>query len=139
MWVQYGIITEGAADKVLRGGDNKASMRIHKCTYQVCQCFVVPQLLEFLEINYRDLYIDIVTLMNQKEYIQALIVRCDTQDFREAYAAFEEMKMEDKNFQFLRTYMKMVEILLAYMRADRMDNWALHVNAFTRMLGPFER
>ncbi len=114
-------------------------MRIHKCTYQVCQRFVVPQLLEFLEINYRDLYIDIVTLRNQKEYIQALIVRCDMQDFRDAYAAFEEMKMEDKNFQFLRTYMKMVEILLAYMRADRMDNWALHVNAFTRMLGPFER
>ena len=68
-----------------------------------------------------------------------MITRCDKNDFRDAVDEFIAMKSEDKNFTLFWTYMTMGQMLLCYTRADRTDNWPLHANSFTRMLGAFER
>ena len=68
------------------------------------------------------------------DVIPALINRLKTPEFREALKAFVDHMSDDKNFEFMWSYMKMVQLELTAVRADRTDDWDLHVNAFTRML-----
>ena len=149
MWVNAGIITEGSADKILHGNDYKAGMRMHKITLQAAWRLLLPQLMVFLEQSYPDMFQDVNSLMvlksienplqTSEDVITPLITRCDKNDFRDAVEDFLAMKKEDKNFQFFWSYMEMVGMLLAYTRADRTDDWPLHVNSVTRMLGPYGR
>ncbi len=149
MWVNSGIITEGAADKVLHGNDLKTGLKIHKISVQAAWRILLPQLMTFLEINNPDMHQDLHSLMylrsettpdhTSEDSIAPLITRLDKQDFRDILDEFIEIKKQDKSFTYFWTYMEMVNILLAFVRADRSDNWPLHVNSFTRMLGPFER
>ena len=103
----------------------------------------------FIQEKKPDLYNDLSALQELKsdtheletspEAISPLITQLDSDEFRQVFGQFLEIKKQDKNFVFFWIYITMVEVLLAYVRADRTDCWDLHVNSFTRMLGPFER
>ena len=102
-----------------------------------------------LEENYPDLHNDLGTFMSTKsltaplqtntDVIPLLINRLDSPEYRDAFSEFIDVKNEDKNFEFLWSYMQMIDVLLAHTRADRTDDWELHVNSFTRMLKTFMR
>ena len=47
---------------------------------------------------------------------------------------FEREHSDNPNFKLWSSYMSMVEILLDFIRAEREDNWNLHLEAFAAML-----
>ena len=139
VWIEAGIVTEGEADKILHGRDFKAGLRLHKITWQAAWRLLMPQLMEYMNESYPDMYEDLQILSSNSDTILPLLTIVGTPEFSDAYSNFLTMKRQDKNFDFFWTYMDMIQILLAFIRAERSDDWNLHVDAFTRMLDSFMR
>ena len=47
---------------------------------------------------------------------------------------FDREMSTEKNFAYWMSYLRMVEILLSFIRAQRTGDWLLHVQAFSAML-----
>ncbi|XP_068200369.1 uncharacterized protein [Palaemon carinicauda] len=139
LWVEAGILTEGDVDKILHGRDYKAGLRTHKITWQAAWRILMPQFLEFLNKSHLDIYDDINTTSKAEDPVQPLLTRINTSEFFDVLEEFLAMKKQDKNFCFFWTYMDMVQVLLAFTRAQRLDDFKLHLNSFTRMVASFMR
>ncbi|XP_068240057.1 uncharacterized protein [Palaemon carinicauda] len=99
----------------------------------------MPQFLEFLNKSHLDIYDDINTTSKAEDPVQPLFTRINTSEFFDVLEEFLAMKKQDKNFCFFWTYMDMVQVLLAFTRAQRLDDFKLHLNSFTRMVASFMR
>ena len=84
-------------------------------------------------------FIDINASANTDESVQTLLTHINTHEFFNIMDKFLSIKKKDKNFAYFLTYMDMVQVLLAFTWAQRSDDFKLHLNTFTRMLGFFLR
>ena len=139
LWTQAEILTAGEADKILQGRDYKAGLRIHRITWQAAWRLIIPQFLVYLEENHKDLHTDITALSQVENSVEPLLTRVDTLEFFNILEEFLTMKKRDKNFKFFWTYMEKVQVLLSVTGEQCANDFKLHINAFTRMLGSFLR
>ena len=90
-------------------------MRVHKLTLEALWAFVLPDLMQFLEENNSDLYLQIV---NQHTSTDQLVILCDLLNSPAAIATLhsfvEERKQQNVNFSFWWSYMKMVSTIEFY-------------------------
>ena len=138
-WTQAEMLTAGEADKILQGRDYKAGLRTHRITWQAAWRLIIPQFIVYLEENHKDINTDITALSQVENSVEPLLTRVDTLEFFKILEEFLTMKKRDKNFKFIWTYMEKVQVLLAFTTAQHADEFKLHINAFTRMLGSFLR
>ena len=54
--------------------------------------------------------------------------------FRDEFEVFLEEHSQNSTFTFWKMYIDLVQILLNFVRAEREDNWELHLEAFQQML-----
>ena len=115
VWIESGVVGSGAADAVLYGKKYKRAMRVHKLTLEALWAFVLPDLMQFLEENNSDLYLQIV---NQHTSTDQLVILCDLLNSPAAIATLhsfvEERKQQNVNFSFWWSYMKMVSTIEFY-------------------------
>ena len=139
IWVEAGIITEGQVDKILKGKDYKAGIRLHRITWQAVWQVIMPQFMEHVKATNGDLHTDLCTLSHDADSILPLFTRVNSSEVLDALDEFLNIKRQDKNIAFLWTYMDMVQVLLTFTRAQRDDDWVLYMYTFTLMLDLFMR
>ena len=139
LWIEAKIATSGEVDKILGGRDYKAGLRLHKITWQAAWRIILPMFFTYLEESDPDMFADIKAACDTQNSYPLLLTRLNTPEFFQSLDAFLSAKKKDKNFAFILTYLDMVQILIAFTRAQRVDDFKLHLNSFARMLGSFIR
>ena len=95
----------------------------------------MPKLLSFIQNESQEI-MDKVKAKSDANDIEELLSLLTTNEFADLMAAFVTLN-ENPNFKFWWRYMKMVEILLMFIRAQREGNWNLHLHSFQRMIPYF--
>ena len=141
VWLESGLLGEGAAQLVLSGKAYNKAMRAHKLTLQALWQILLPAFLLFAEESDKDCYDDIVSMaaIDDLENIPALIASLKSEQFQKLLKDFVKSKSSDVNFVFWWGYMDMVSILLQFTRAQRDGIWDLHLHSFSQMLPYFMR
>jgi hypothetical protein len=128
-WVESNLLGPKTAEQVMAGKSYIRGMRSHKLTLQAMWRILLPQLLQYINEEKRELRQEIEDNV-QKEDTDALLSLLASKQFRDLVDGFVASS-DGSNFQFWWTYMKMVEILLMFTRASRDGDWKLHLHAFT--------
>ena len=134
VWVESGLFGSKTAERVLSTGRpyNKA-VRGHKLTRQALWDFLLPMMLQFMREKDKELQEEIETAVETGAH-DHLNVLLNTPAFRELRQQFHDA--EGPTRRFWMDYMKMVELLLRFLRAQRTGDWGLHLESFREML-PF--
>ena len=138
LWVEAAIVSEGEADKILQGRDYEGGIRTHRISFQAAWRIVMPDFLEYMNDNDKDLHKDVTSLFESKLYV-ALASRLDNNDFFDILKKFLDMKKMDKTFRFISNYQDMVQKLLSFTRGERTRNFTLQMAAFVRLLDDYTR
>ena len=111
VWLESGLLGEGAAQLVLSGKDYKA-MRAHKFKLQALWQILLPVFLVFVKVSVKDCYDDIASLtaIDDLENIPLLISSLKAEWFQKLLKDFIETKSTNVNFVFWWSYMDMVSI-----------------------------
>ena len=123
-------------DKLLKGKDYKAGLRLHRLTWQACWRIILPMFFDYLKDANQDLFNDLNTL-GKFDSFDCLVTRLNSAELKQSLEMFIEDKKQDKNFAFIWSYLEMVQMLLAFTRTNRENDWDLHMYAFTNMLHDF--
>lgn len=137
VWVESQALGPRTAEQVLAGKSYARGMRAHKLTVQALWRILMPQLQQFIQQEDPQLHSEIQDKSSSDNW-QALVTLLATPRFREVMDRFVASN-ENPNFRYWWEYMKMVEILLQFTRAQRDGNWELHLCAFRSMLPFFMR
>lgn len=134
IWLESGILAEGAIAKVLNGTDYAKAMRAHKLTYQALWRILIPKFMEYLKTNGKQ---------KQAESLQSLCGD-DADGFLKFFEEEENQKSVD---EFLRVisknnattafwvqYIEYVSVLLDFTRSLRDGVWKLYRPSVIRML-----
>ena len=68
------------------------------------------------------------------EKVSGLATAVQDQGLTNLLEEFDREMSTEKNFAYWLSYLRMVEILLSFIRAQRTGDWLLHVQAFSAML-----
>lgn len=148
VWVETGIFAPNTASTVLDGKAYYRAVRGHLLTYEALWRLKWRMFQTWLqnknEADLRDLE---PALQDVSEAFEA---KADRQDIYKTVTNLTETITElrvtellddyDKemshinNFAYWQTYLRMVEILLSFIRAQRTGDWPLHIQAFSAML-----
>ncbi|KAJ8893011.1 hypothetical protein PR048_005592 [Dryococelus australis] len=140
VWLESGLLGQGAVELVLAGKAYNKYMRAHKLPLQPLWRILVPTFLPFLTESNNDYHTELFILVNDEtpERIPELVSLLMQERVRNLLAAFIESKSEDVNFIFWWQYMDMVSILLLFTRAQRDGMWDLYLHSFSQMLPYFK-
>ncbi|PIK40695.1 hypothetical protein BSL78_22450 [Apostichopus japonicus] len=134
VWIEAGIFGQNTAQQAMNGKSYKAT-RAHKLTVQALWRLLGPSILHHIDATDKQMYGDI-----SQADTQDLIGILNSQSFGRIMENFEENRREENvNFDFWWKYIKMVETLLMFTRAQRDGVWDLHLFAFREMLTYFLR
>ena len=137
VWVESHTLGPRTAEQVLAGKSYARGMRTHKLTLQALWRILMPQLLQFIQQEDAQLK-DEIENKSSLETLEDLTTLLASPRFRVILDEFIASN-KNPNFKFWWEYMKMVEILLHFTRAQRNGNWELHLFAFKSMLPYFMR
>lgn len=139
VWTESELLGPISTQKVLNGKSYAKGVRAHKLTLQALWQLLLPQLLSYLEEHDHILKEDLVKMAqsNEPQQYDDLVTILSSASFQNCLHAFVLSKSEDINFQYWWNYMKMVNILLLFIRAQRDGLWDLHLFAFREMLPYF--
>ena len=142
VWVESGIVGTRTEERVLTGSDYNKAIRVHKITLQAMWQLLLPQFLDHLDENSKELRASLdesVQANNEEEFIK-LLELLSSATLKKQMSSFIAAKTEgNPNFAYLWQYMEMVRILLLFVRAQREGIWKLHLHAFQMMLPFFHR
>ncbi|MES9881882.1 MAG: hypothetical protein ABW185_13470, partial [Sedimenticola sp.] len=138
VWVDSNLLGQKTAENVMAGKGYEKSVRAHKITAQALWEIVLPQFLEYLQIEGTDLKHDIEEA-EKSPNDDCLTNILSTKRFRNALSEFGESHATDSNFMLWWEYLNMVRVLLMFIRAQRDGLWDLHLTAFSNMLPYFHR
>lgn len=145
VWTESGVYSECTAEKMMKGKFWNRAVRGHKIVYEALQRLLLgkffTQQSEDEEGNYEEIknhskrvadafeedvpgaedhaFSNLVPLMN---------------DFTCNFKTFLDSQENNKTLRFWRQYIRFIETLLLFIRAEREGIWDLHVAAFQRML-----
>lgn len=141
VWLESGLLGEGAVQLVMFGKAYNKAMRAHKLTLQALWRILLPAFLSFAEESDKDCHDEVAAMAaaDEPESIPQLITSLKSERFHKLLNDFVESKSDDVNFVFWWSYMDMVSILLLFTRAQRDGVWDLHLHSFSLMLPYFMR
>ena len=125
-WVESNLLRTKTAEQVMAGKSYIRGMRSHILTLQAMWRVLLPQLLQCISEDNRQLRQEIEDNM-QEEDTAALQSHFTSKQFTDLVIGFVASS-DGSNFQFWWTYMKIVEILLMFTRASQDGGWNLHVH-----------
>ena len=141
VWLEAGLLGEGAVQLVLSGKAYNKAMRAHKLTLQALWRLLLPTFLLFAAESDKECH-DEVSAMAADENLERIpeLITCLTKErFQKLLKDFIASKCDEVNFVFWWNYMDMVSILLHFTRAQRDGIWDLHLHSFSLMLPYFMR
>ena len=141
VWLESGLLGEGAVQLVMAGKAYNKAMRAHKLTLQALWRILLPKFLLYAEESDKECHDGVAAMAadEDQERIPELITRLKEERFHRLLQDFVESKSNDVNFVFWWRYMDMVSIILQFTRAQRDGIWDLHLYAFSLMLPYFMR
>lgn len=141
VWLESGLLGEGAVQLVLTGKAYNKAMRAHKLTLQALWRIFLPTFLLFAAESDKEGHDEVSAMAvdDNPEIIPELITYLKQERFDKILKDFIASKSDDVNFIFWWNYMDMVSILLQFTRAQRDGIWDLHIHSFTLMLPYFMR
>lgn len=141
VWLESGILGEGAIQLVMSGKAYNKAMRAHKLTVQALWRVLLPAFLSFAEELDKNCFDAVAAMVADEdiENIPELIATLKSEGFQKLLENFVESKSNDVNFIFWWDYMNMVTIILQFTRAQREGIWDLHLHSFSLMLPYFMR
>ena len=129
VWVESGVLAEGAAEKVMAGKDYNKAMRLHKMTWQALWREFLPLIERHLEESDPE-FAEFLRGTDNYDQLSELFTE---RRFTNALSSYEENE-KNLNIKFWFGYVEMVAILLRHTRAQREANWNLHLQSFSEML-----
>jgi hypothetical protein len=139
VWCESGLLGEKTAENAMMGKGYEKAIRAHKVTFQALWQILLPRFLDYLHSEDRELK-QMIEKADSEEDDQELIDILSAQRFRELLCKFRDNHGDtDPNFMLWWEYIKMVQVLLMFIRAQRDGIWDLHLVAFRCMLPYFHR
>jgi hypothetical protein len=148
IWVESGSFAEGSTTAMMEGKAYYRAVRAHTLTYEALWQIYWRLFSSWLENTGQDanlttkvigiveafdsdkLGMDHEVKMNVTEVMEAL----EDKNILSRMDEFDKMFEDNPNFALWRKYMKMVETLLDFIRANRDGDWLLHLHSFASML-----
>ena len=146
VWTESGVYGENTANNIIAAKSYNKAMRAHKLTYEAVwrlyqKLFLdwlhqkevdtetINQSLSVLSTGFHEqkepdklsqMFEDVVDALKQKQIL------CLIEDF--------DKENQNPTFVYWRQYMRLVQILLRFTKAEREGNWTLHLSSFAAML-----
>ena len=133
--VEGGVVAQGSIAGVMGGHNYYRSLRAHKIMYEALSILLLQKFIDSLDDLTKDAYYQIVEsiLSNNCDINSTQLIEMQTQFA--SYIATQSAK--SPMFSYWSAYIRMVEILLMFIRATRESNWNAHVSIFSMMLPYF--
>ena len=138
LWVESGLLGPNSAEKAKDGKSYAKAMRAHKLTWQAQWQILMPQFKTDLHKQDPKTCQTLEDARASKDF-DSLLDIVGSETFRQHLTVFVENRQSDPNFRFWWDYLRMVTVLLAFVRAQRAGLWTLHLESFREMLPFFFR
>ena len=148
VWVESNVLAQNSTETVMNGKAYYRAIRGHTLAYEALSQIWWTKFTKWLEINQEMIKGNVLQLSSK--VAEVFKNRCDHDDICGAVTglveALEDEALQDQvkrfdqqfssnpNYTYWTNYLKMVEVLLDFIRANRDGNWELHLDAFTAML-----
>ena len=141
--VEAGIMAEGSVSSALEGKRYNRAVRVHKCVYETLNRLIWHQFEPWVASNHptmssvvstlQESITDLTAGLNQQKHDEVLNSQALKQVY-ELWTLFLDF-LRCNNGQlsaFWMSYIQLVEVLFALIRASREGNWHLHPTLFVR-------
>ena len=142
--VESGVVAAGSVDAVLGGRHYNRGVRAHKIVWEAFSRLRWRKFEAFMDSNGTGCQVDFKKISQAlkdvrrsctKDRLTAVMGIGDVKALLEAYEGFcKEQSSSQPLFSFWSSYLEMVELLLAFLRATREGNWQLHVACLRKFL-----
>ena len=146
VWTESGVYGENTASNIIAAKSYNKAMRAHKLTYEAVWRIYQKLFLDWLhkkevdtETIDQSLFVLATGFQEQKEARELSQMFDDVVDAlkqKQILCLIEDFDKENQNptFVYWRQYMRLVQVLLRFIRAEREGNWGLHLSSFAAML-----
>ena len=146
VWVETGIFGQNTAVKVLEEKAYYRAVRGHLLTYEALwrlrwKYFAEWMMKRDVTQNVDPHIESLVATISSKsprekisDSVRVFMMALQDQGLTDLLAQFDREMSSVKNFAYWMSYLRMVEVLLSFIRAQRTGDWLLHVQAFSAML-----
>ena len=146
VWTESGVYGENTASNIIAAKSYNKAMRAHKLTYEAVWRIYQKLFLDWLhkkevdtETIDQSLSVLATGFQEQKEARELSQMFDDVADAlkqKQILSLIEDFDKENQNptFVYWRQYMRLVQVLLRFIRAEREGNWRLHLSSFAAML-----
>ena len=148
IWVETGLFGPNTTDSMMEGKAYYRAVRGHTLAYEALWRFWWTKFMEWVgesehltEIQAQVKKLEELFHERKAEYndeihlmVNELCEVLEKRDFNDLIQKFHAKFQDEPNYAYWTNYMRMVEILLGFIRANREGNWQLHVDTFAVML-----
>ncbi|KAL8571746.1 hypothetical protein ACOMHN_060831 [Nucella lapillus] len=145
IWVESGVLGEGTAENIMDGKGWNRAIRVHKLTVEALWSILWERFKEWATENEKTVS---ENLQNAAKRVTQGFANKDDNDIQSSledllssieevkvlFDEFESSSSENATYQYWRTYMKLVSILLRFTRSLRDGDWELFLSSFAEML-----
>ena len=147
VWVESGLFACNSTDQMMEGKSYYRAVRGHTLAYEALNRIYWNNFVKWIgtqeHLKMPELRIQTGEIVREfsegnidskVEKVSALVELLDETAILELMTEYDKNQQDTPNFVLWRTYMKMVETLLNFIRANREGNWNLHIQSFSDML-----
>lgn len=150
LWTEAGVYATNTTGTMLDGKAYYRAVRGHQMTYETVWHIKRPKFEVWMAESGHEHELDIKSLAHKVSNVfqerddsdreelcnavDQLSDVCSSEHVRDLMEELDNTYSGNLNFRLWTSYMEMVEILLAFIRAERDGNWVLHLEAFAEML-----
>ncbi|XP_028410493.1 uncharacterized protein LOC114533190 [Dendronephthya gigantea] len=138
IFIESGVVTEGSVKGVLSGKHYNRSVFCHKIVHEAMQRLRFDAFLDSLDEEKEERFMGFIRDMSDSFPEQNFHEHIENEVFEKIcneYESFvEDASNKSRTFAFWSMYIKVIGILLTFIRATRQINWKLHLAAFRAMI-----
>ena len=136
--IESQVVAEGSINGVISGHHYNRSIRSHKLLYEALQRMRLAAYINTLPTEESDSLIKLFNSAAQqfpKDNHTNIIMSDQFTNFVSSYNAYvADQSVKSPTFSFWSSYIRMVELLLTFLRATRTSDWELHLASVRFML-----
>ena len=143
--VESSVMAEGSVAGVLDGRRYNRAVRLHKLMYEALMGLVWQGFRPWIEENHEEFKTIVDSFFSETDELYNDICERQFQKHMTIASSVDFVKLFDKYMEFLRqnngklcefwlSYLDMVEVLLALLRASREGSWDLHVSTIRNII-----
>jgi hypothetical protein len=136
--IESEVVAQGSINGVMNGHHYNRSIRAHKLMFEALQRLRFEKFLESLPTESKNSQKALLTQLIKSYLTGSLQDRTSHDDFstlQKQYESFvDEQSSINPTFAFWSSYIDIVQLLLAFVRATRESDWSLHVSALRFMM-----